>query len=255
VQQQAVPADAETDRASLAPVSADAGQSVDEGDAEEGPLRRCIATGDRLEQERMIRFVVGPEDRLYADVTGRLPGKGIWVTASREALERAVAKRLFARAARRSVEVGPDLPSVVDRLVERQCLDVLGLARRAGALTAGFEKVDAMLRRGPVGALIEAADGAADGCGKLRTLAGDARVIALLPGSALADAIGRDGIVVHAAIARGKLAERFIAAADRLAGLRGLAYTENSGPRLIERAGPRPSAGLTRRVKVDSGRL
>jgi predicted RNA-binding protein YlxR (DUF448 family) len=171
----------------------------------------------------MIRFVVGPEDRLCPDVAGRLPGRGLWVTASGEALRRAVAKRLFARAARRSVHVDPDLPATVERLVERQCLDMIGFARRAGVLTAGFEKVDAMLRRGPVGVLIEAADGSADGRGKLGALAGEARIVALFSSAALAEAIGRDGVVVHAAIGRGKLAERFIAASDRLAGLRGLA--------------------------------
>ncbi len=191
-------------------------------DAETGPLRRCVASGESLDPRRMIRFVVGPEDRLVPDLAGKLPGRGIWVSARRDMLTKAVGKHLFARAARRPVKVDPDLPALVDRLIERQCLDMIGLARRAGAAVAGFEKVEAMLRKGPVGVLVEAADGAADGRGKLRRLAPDARVVSLLSAASLADAMGREGVVVHAAIRRGKLAEQFIAAADRLAGLRGM---------------------------------
>lgn len=194
-----------------------------DADDDTGPLRRCIASGERLDLSRMIRFVIGPEDRLVADVASKLPGRGIWVEARRESLERAMAKQLFARAARRSVKVDADLPAQVERLVERQCLDMLGLARRAGTAVAGFDKVEAMLRKGPVGALVEAADGAPEGRGKLRRLAPEAPLVAVLPAAALAQALGRDGIVVHAAVARGPLAERLVAAAIRLAGLRGLA--------------------------------
>jgi predicted RNA-binding protein YlxR (DUF448 family) len=199
------------------------GNGAAEEDDETGPLRRCIATGERRDPGRMIRFVVGPEDRLVPDVMGKLPGRGIWVSAEPEALKRAVAKHLFARAARRQVTVGPDLLALVERLIERQCLDMVGLAKRAGLAVAGFDKVEAMLRKGPVGALVEASDGAADGRGKLSRLAQNAPIVALLPAAALAEAMGREGVVVHAAIARGKLAQRFVAASDRLARLRGLA--------------------------------
>jgi predicted RNA-binding protein YlxR (DUF448 family) len=171
----------------------------------------------------MIRFVVGPDDRLVPDVMGKLPGRGIWVTANPAALQQAMAKRLFARAARQPVTVDPDLPVTVEHLIERQCLDLIGLAKRAGAAVAGFDKVEALLRKGGIGALVEASDGAVEGRGKLRRLAPDAPMVALFPAASLAGAMGREGIVVHAAIARGKLAHRFIAASDRLAGLRGLA--------------------------------
>jgi predicted RNA-binding protein YlxR (DUF448 family) len=194
-----------------------------EDEEDQGPLRRCIATGERLDPRHMIRFVVGPEDRLVPDIAGKLPGRGIWVSAEKGALERAVAKHLFARAARRSVAVDPDLTAQVERLVERQCLDLLGLARRAGLVAAGFDKVGAMLGRGRGAVLIEASDGAADGREKLRRMAPDLPVVASLPAAALAGALGREGVIVHAAIAEGGLAERFVAASQRLARLRGAA--------------------------------
>jgi hypothetical protein len=198
-------------------------EAVGEEDDETGPLRRCIASGERMDPDQMIRFVVGPEDRLVPDIAGKLPGRGIWVSARLDRLQLAVGKHLFARAARRPVKVDPDLPATVERLVERQCLDMIGLAKRAGAAVAGFDKVEAMLRKAPVGVLIEASDGAADGRGKLRRLAPDAPVISLFSAAMLAAAMGRDGVLVHVAVARGKLAQRLVAASGRLAGLRGLA--------------------------------
>jgi predicted RNA-binding protein YlxR (DUF448 family) len=194
-----------------------------EADDESGPLRRCVATGERLAPERMVRFVVGPGDLVVPDIAAKLPGRGMWVKAEPEALRRAVAKHLFARAARRAVTVEPDLPATVERLLARQCLDLLGLAKRAGTAVAGFDKVEALLRHGGIGVLIAASDGAADGRGKLRRLAPDAPLVSQFPAAVLAGTLGRDGVVVHAAIARGKLAHRFVAAADRLASLRGLA--------------------------------
>ena len=195
----------------------------DADDDEKGPLRRCIATGERMEPDRMIRFVVGPEDRLVPDVAGKLPGRGIWVVAKSAALEQAIAKRLFTRAARKPVVVDADLPALVDRLIERQCLDMIGMAKRAGLAVAGFDKVEALLRKTAVGVLLEASDGAMDGREKLRRLAPGAAIVSLFPAAILAGTMGREGIVVHAAIARGKLAKRFVAASDRLAALRGLA--------------------------------
>lgn len=189
-------------------------------DDEKGPLRRCLVTGESTDPIGMIRFVVGPEDTVVPDVSGRLPGRGMWIGARRDLLENAIAKRLFGRAARRTVVVDPGLSEQVRVLLTRQCLDLLGLARRAGAATAGFEKVEDMLRRNKAGVLIEAEDGAADGCEKLRRLAPATPVVALLPASAMAGALGRDGVVVHAAIAKGKFAERFVAASNRLAGFR-----------------------------------
>ena len=197
--------------------------TADLADDETGPERRCIATGERMDPERMIRFVVGPEDRLVPDIAGILPGRGIWVSARREALEQAMTKRLFVRAARKPVVVDADLPALVDRLIERQCLDMIGMAKRAGLAVAGFDKVEALLRKTAVGVLLEASDGAMDGREKLRRLAPGATVVSLFPAATLAGTMGREGIVVHAAIARGKLAKRFVAASDRLAALRGLA--------------------------------
>jgi hypothetical protein len=167
----------------------------------------------------MIRFVVGPDGDAVPDLTRQLPGRGMWVMAEREAVEKAVRAKAFSRAARRPVAAADGLTDRLETLLARRCGEILGLARRAGRVVAGFEKVQAFLRSGEAGCLVAAADAAADGKRKLRGLAGTLPVVEVLTVAELGLALGREN-VVHAAVARGRLCRSFMAEADRLAGFR-----------------------------------
>src|SRR6185312_15902132 len=118
----------------------------------------------------LVRFVVSPDGTIVPDVAGRLPGRGLWLTARRDIVADAVAKRLFGRAAR-PVRVDDALPDRVETLLAARCGELIGLARRAGEAAMGFVKVERMLSAGVAGLLMGAADGARDGRGKLRALA------------------------------------------------------------------------------------
>src|SRR6201991_1058847 len=120
------------------------------------PIRTCIATGETGVPERMIRFVVGPEGDVVPDLARRLPGRGLWVKAERAAVERAVAKNLFARAARAAVKSAADLADRVERLLLERALADLGRARRAGRAVAGFVKVEQMVAERRAGLLVVA---------------------------------------------------------------------------------------------------
>ncbi|PWC34389.1 hypothetical protein TSO352_15960 [Azospirillum sp. TSO35-2] len=196
-------------------------------DDEKGPLRRCIASGTVHPKGGMIRFVIAPDGEVVPDLEEALPGRGLWVTADRDALAKAMSKSVFAKAARRAVKVPPDLAERLDRLLERRCLNGLGLARRAGHVLAGYEKVREALKANQVGRagpppalLVEAADGSLDQRGKVTALAPSLPVIDLFVSSALAAALGRDH-AVHAVVARGRLASGLARDAARLKGLRG----------------------------------
>jgi hypothetical protein len=186
-----------------------------------GPLRRCLVTREVLPKTDLVRFVVGPDAVLVPDVAGRLPGRGLWVKAERDVLAAAVAKRLFAKAARQQVEMPADLVERTGALLAQRCLDLLGLARGAGQAVAGFEKVRDWLATGRAGLLLAATDGAADGRRKLAQLAQGIPVMTLFSSAELSAALGRDNII-HAALAKGGLAERMNAEVGRLAGLRGI---------------------------------
>lgn len=184
-----------------------------------GAERRCLATGESRPRETLLRFVVAPDGTLAVDPGNELPGRGLWLTPSAAALEQAVARKAFQRAARQPVQIEDDLAARIERLLARRCLDLLGLARRAGQLTVGFEKVAARLRRGPVAVLVAAADAGADGRRKLARLAPDASMVGLLTRSELSLAIGREN-VVHAALDPGGLARKFLRETARLSGFR-----------------------------------
>jgi uncharacterized protein len=196
-----------------------------------GPLRRCLASREVRPKAELLRFVVGPDDRLLPDPAERLPGRGLWLTPRRDIVATAAARGLFAKAAGRRVVVPAGLADEVERLLRQRCLSLLGLARRAGQLRSGFEKAREDLRAGRAGVLLAAADGAADGRGKLTALAGSCQVVDLFTSAELSAALGRDG-VVHATVATGGMAQRVLREVDRLRGMQAIvsanpARTEN----------------------------
>jgi len=182
------------------------------------PERKCIATGEVQPKHGLIRFVVGPEAQLVPDVLGKLPGRGIWVSASRAAIDKAVAKGLFARAAKEPVKVPDNLAAEVERQVVRHVVELISLARKSGYAVCGFEKVKGKLADGKAKVLLQASDGSERGKGKLWTPEGG-RWFGILTSAELGLAFGRES-VIHGALAAGGLCNRVIDEASRLAGLR-----------------------------------
>lgn len=185
----------------------------------ETPERRCIATGETAERTGLVRCVVGPDGSIVPDVEGKLPGRGLWVSARREAVALAIKKGAFPRAAKRAVKVSPDLADQIERLLARRCINLLGLCRRAGLAVAGFVKVEERLAAGRVAVLVQAADASPDGKAKLARLARDIERVEILTSAELGLALGREN-VVHAALSPGGLTSSFLAEAQRLAGFR-----------------------------------
>jgi predicted RNA-binding protein YlxR (DUF448 family) len=182
-------------------------------------LRRCIVSGALRPKEEMIRFVIGPEGEVVADMAGRLPGRGFWLSAERDMINTACAKKAFSRAAGASLTTPPDLSDRVEHLLARRCLDLVGLACRAGEVVAGYDKSRAWLRAGKGSVLVAASDGAPGGRAKVRALAPDLPLLDLFSGAELGAALGRDS-AGHAVLARGRLADRLRGEAMRLAGFR-----------------------------------
>ncbi|MCT4685438.1 MAG: RNA-binding protein [Roseicyclus sp.] len=184
----------------------------------DGPERRCIATGEVQPKHGLIRFVVGPEGQVVPDLSEKLPGRGIWVAADRAALELAVKKKLFARAAKQPVTVPPDLVALVEAGLARKLTDLIALSRKAGEAVAGFEKVKDWLATRQVKVLLQASDGSERGKSKLWTPTG-ARYFSVLTARELGLAFGRQS-VIHGALAAGGLAPRVVEGAAKLQGLR-----------------------------------
>ena len=200
--------------------------TVEDGDAEaadSGPLRLCAVSRVQKPPEELIRFVAGPDGKIVPDLARRLPGRGVWVDATREAVAEAVRRKAFAKSLKQNVSVAADLPDLVERLLQKRLAEAISLANKAGLLVAGFAKVEELIEAGQAVALIHAADAAADGVGKLdrkfKALRGPndtpATIVRELAGAELSLAMGRPN-VIHAAAAEGGASLRLIEEARRL---------------------------------------
>jgi predicted RNA-binding protein YlxR (DUF448 family) len=193
--------------------------------AEASRERRDIVSGEVMDEARLVRFVAGPDGTVVPDLARKLPGRGLWVAADRASVETAAKKNLFARAAKAKLSAPADLADQVERLLHRRLLDGLGLARRAGDLTSGFEKVQAAVRAAKVAWLIEADDGAEDGRRKMLNLARHIDpppgLIGVFTSAELGLALGGEN-VIHSAFLAGRGADRWGQDVLRLAGFRPL---------------------------------
>ena len=188
-----------------------------------GMQRHCALTRRLKPVDDMIRFVVGPGGHTVPDVKRKLPGRGIWVTGTRAAIDRAIKEKVFPRAFKQNVRVSADLAVTTETMLTQSALDALAIAGKASQVVAGFAKVEAALANGDVLALIHAAEAASDGRRKLdaaaqRELAEKSRQIAIIEsftGEQLDLALNRPN-VVHAALLAGPVSDTFVARAKRL---------------------------------------
>lgn len=183
------------------------------------PERKCIATGESQPKTGLVRFCLGPDNTVVPDILGRLPGRGIYVSADRAAITKAATKGLFARAARQSVTVPPGLPDLVESLLARRVVDLISMCRKANAAVMGYEKVKDWLASGKARVLVQASDGSERGKTKLRAPEGEGCFIGLLTAGELGLAFGRER-AIHAALGAGGLTTRVVEEAARLSGLR-----------------------------------
>jgi uncharacterized protein len=183
--------------------------------------RLCVATRTVRPVSELIRFVIGPEGEPVPDLKRKLPGRGIWVTATNAALGEAVKRKAFSRGFKRDIRLPPDLVARTERLLERAVLDALAIAGKAGLVAAGFAKTAAALEREEVAGLLHAAEAAPDGIRKLdallrRRFSGEApAVVVLLTLAQLDLALNRPN-VIHAALLAGPASETFLARCRRL---------------------------------------
>ena len=188
-------------------------------------LRHCIVTGEVLPKSQMVRFVIAPDGVVTPDVKGNLPGRGLWLTARRDMVDKACARKLFSKAGRRRVTLGDDLSDRVEARLAHRCLDLLGISRRAGLAVAGHDKVRAALtfrakgRGKDLWILFAASDGSESSCERLHAMIPQAPYVEFFTGAELGAIFGRDR-AVHVLAGPGGLAENLAVETSRLGGFR-----------------------------------
>lgn len=180
----------------------------------EAPERTCIITREAQPKQGLLRFVVSPDGTLVLDLAGKLPGRGIYVTASRLLLAEAIAKKAFSRAAKEQVTIPEGFLEFVGYQLRQKCQEALSLARKAGQAISGFDKIEEALAKGTVVALLHASDAGEDGVKKLQKEGLES--FQFFPRGVLSRVVGREN-AVHVALLVGPAAAFFIENARRFA--------------------------------------
>ena len=191
---------------------------------DEESQRTCIVSRAKLPPDELLRFVLGPAGEVVPDLRRKLPGRGVWVQATRDAVAEAVKRKAFARGFKEPAAATPELVEQVDALLERDALQMLGMANKAGVVLAGAFKVESDIARAQPAALIEASNGSPDGARKIAAAlmrrwgetAAETPRIELFASSQLDLALGRTN-VIHAALRKGAASDAFLARCRRLA--------------------------------------
>src|SRR5450755_3472051 len=192
-------------------------------------VRMCAVTRQVRPIDELIRFVVSPSGEVVADLKRKLPGRGLWISASRQAVAEAVRRHQFGRGFKRDVRVAPTLAADIETLLARGAVEALAMAAKAGQVVSGFSKVETALqgRQGgtAIQALIHASDGARDGIRKLDAVARQNRentaqsreipFVTALTSAELDLALGRAN-VIHAALLAGPASKTFLSRSQTL---------------------------------------
>lgn len=180
--------------------------------------RRCIVTRESAPRAGLIRFALGPDNAVVPDLAEALPGRGVWVSASRAAVETARAKNIFAHAFRAPAKPPADLAARIERLLAERCIALIGFARRADQIFVGRDQVKAAIGQGAVALLLAASDSEGRDATDLAARFGGER-LSVLTSAELAAALGREAIV-HMGVKPGRLAETLARELRRLEGMR-----------------------------------
>jgi uncharacterized protein len=204
-----------------------------------GPERFCLVERASKSPDALIRFVLGPDGTVVPDLAQRLPGRGVWVTATAEAIGAALRRKLFARGFK-GAAAPPSLVLDIERLLERDALQALSFANKAGEAVTGFARVERAITTGAAVVILNAREAAADGVRKIEqairrtALRGPPPLTEQLP---VINAFGEGDLglalggarVIHAALVAGPASAGFLARWRRLARFRGTEPAERAG--------------------------
>ena len=181
--------------------------------------RSCIVSGETLLPEQMVRFVISPDGDVTPDLAQKLPGRGYWVRARKDDINRAVETKMFLKASKSSITPPVELAAQVEQLLVRRLEGLLGLARKTGKIVLGFAKVASAVENGGAFLVLHASDGMADGKDKVGRFAkrNGVPVYSVLDSQHMSAALGGDNIV-HAAIKDVGWAKRLKLECDRIEG-------------------------------------
>src|ERR1700750_2943358 len=103
-------------------------------------MRMCAVKRQVCPIDELIRFVVSPQGEVVPDLKRKLPGRGMWVSAPRQAVAEAVRRHQFSKGFKRELRVTAALAVETEALLVRGAIEALAMAAKAGQVVSGFGK-------------------------------------------------------------------------------------------------------------------
>jgi predicted RNA-binding protein YlxR (DUF448 family) len=189
-----------------------------------------MVTRARAPKEELLRLTLDPDGKPFVDLLARAPGRGVYVSPSslRDALTPKGLGRIFkGRAARVSEEEIEAMVVDTAHRIEARIVELIGLARRAGALELGMDSVSRSLAANRVCSVVVARDASDRTVRRVEESLGSAALVRASTKEELGRMLGRDEVGV-VAVHPSKLADRISAESKRLAGLTSSDASERS---------------------------
>ena len=177
--------------------------------------RKCIVSGEVKKKHLLLRFTLAPDNTVIPDFNKKLPGKGVYVCNKKTALLKAIEKNLFAKAFKVKAKVDVSLVSMAEAILRKKGLESINLARKAGILITGFEKVAAAVKKNKAAFMLKANDAGKDGHDKILLLAKGMEVFSLYSTMELDKALDKVN-TVHAAFEKSEMANNVYKDLDKL---------------------------------------
>ncbi len=181
--------------------------------------RRCIISKQPLDPKYALRLVVDPNGQIIFDLKGKLPGRGYWIAANRDVINVLQTNRKK----RQQIFGGAILPenfhASLEIALKNHIIQQIGLARRAGIICFGFEKIKEWIQSNKVALALIASDASEAETQRLKIKNFGCPFFELLSGEELA-AVFSHSYIAYMVFNSGNLTENIYNSSSRLQGLR-----------------------------------
>ena len=163
--------------------------------AQESENRRCVLTGEVKPKTDLLRFVLLEDGTVIPDFNKKVAGHGFYISNSQKLLKGLTVKNPLNKILHTNTVISEDLPQMVEQILYKKGLEAVNLARKAGDLVCGFEKIKDLIAKDKAALVIEAADAGDDGRQKIAAMAKNLEKFTIYDVATLSKALNRENTV------------------------------------------------------------
>ena len=132
-------------------------------------IEKCALSGEILDREKLIKFVISPDNDLIADIFDKIDVSGIFIKAEKKSVKKAIEEGLFAKLFNKDIKISNDIVEQIEKGLKTQISGMISLANKSGNLIRGFDKIKMAVKKNKIEFMISAKDGSKAGKDKIKT--------------------------------------------------------------------------------------